>query len=93
MGLFCKAGEQIRGYFVIAHGERIAIAVPSSPPRVVACGDTHIRVSELTTHNAECFKDASRTFGGTVLWLHAKFGHRGHSFRLIDIIKTAIDNR
>ena len=52
-GLFCKAGEQIRRNFVITHRERIAIAVATCPPSVMARGDAHVRVSELATHISE----------------------------------------
>ncbi len=38
---------------MLTHGERAPIAVPTSPPCVVAGGDAYVRVAELAAHIAE----------------------------------------
>ncbi len=52
-GLFCEAGEQIGGHFVLTHLKRTAVDIATGPSSVVPGGDAHVRVSELATHISE----------------------------------------
>jgi hypothetical protein len=52
-GLRGEAGEQVRGDFILANLERVAVAVATGPASAVLSGDAHVGMAELAAYVAE----------------------------------------